>query len=1526
MSEQELLKVVKEAKIGRRNAKAALTRAGKTLRHALQGQRPSEEVKESLTKLQEAYEKLIIKHEEYTKLIEDDAEFEKEEDWLADCQEAFMSFEIEGKLHLDKATKQAIEESTTNSQSSVNASDEQNENNSEQNEINNVIVDVEQDSATPVSTDVSTGSESNATGGEVPTENSACGFKMEKPKLPKFSGDVREYAIFKADFKHAIESRYSKRDAITFLRTCLDGKPLELIKGIGTNYDAAWEYLDSIYGDPRVVSDAIMQDLVKFKALSSDEDIRFCELVHLVKRSYNTLKEVGLPNDMNNSHMLSVIEKKMCADDRKVWSRDLEKKGESATLHGLMTWMTVEMKSRMRASAPLRTGGKQSIFHFQEGDGKSSSHRCWFCKTSSHWVDQCPAFSSLNYDQRLQRAKENHACFSCLKRAGRNHRMTNCSRRKQCTEKENGVQCAHFHHPLLHRNVNPKAAVTSVTTNQEALLPTISADISGENNLYKRGNILLDSGAQLSLIRQNTAESLGLKGENVSITLTKVGGEEEDISTKVYRVQVSAPENNERFVVKAIGIPNISDDIVGIETKEIARQFGLKGKIHRGKGPVDILIGIDHPRMHTGETKQVGDLVARNSPLGWVVFGAKPGETMRASQIFHIKYTAPVDLSEFWTTESMGVAVKSCQCTASKLSPTEIEEAKIIEDSCKKLGNQWMVSYPWKNDPKNLPDNRNQAMKRLEATERRLERNSEHAKAYDQQIMEMNELNFARKLEEKEVNDYQGPVHYIAHHSVVKPESKSTPVRIVFNSSSVYQGHCLNDYWLKGPDLLNNLFGVILRFRENQVALSADISKMYHRVLIPLEDQHVHRFLWRNMETSRPPDTYVMNVLTFGDKPAPAMAQIALKKTAEERENINPRAAQAVKDNTYMDDILDSVNTVQEAEELSSDIDDVLASGGFKVKEWRSNEDLSKNNVTQETEEIKVPQGAAEEKVLGVVWNTSDDVFKYKVVPDIQKSQPVKITKRNILSQIARIYDPIGFASAFLIRAKIGIQELWQKGINWDDELSPESQEQWLSFFEEMKKLNDVVLERCLCPFNSVEFPVLCIFADASRGAFGACAYVRSVDPNGSVAVRFVAAKSRVAPLKELSIPRLELQAAVLASRLCKTIQEETRMRFEEIILFTDSTITLAWIRNKGRRFKPFVSSRIGEIQSNVQPCQWRYIPSEHNVADDVSRGITVAELSGRWKEGPEFLRKPKEEWPQDGFKADVEEVEKEVRKKQTVASAAVTTANESVVDCNAYSTWRKLVRVTAWVLRLKNNLLARLKRDDEAYEINQGQLTPEELERSRMYWIKLAQTSLKERMKRNDFKMLTPFIDADGIIRVGGRVDNAVVSYETRHPALLPYRHRVSRLITEEAHRCGHSGIATTAAKTRRMYWIVRVHDIAKAVKFRCVVCRSMEPKAETQFMANLPPHRLTPQSPPFHYTSCDYFGPITVKVGRNKTAKHYGVIFTCLNTRAVHLEIATDCSAMDFIQTLRRFFSIRGYPAMIMSDNGTNLVSYVI
>jgi hypothetical protein len=257
---------------------------------------------------------------------------------------------------------------------------------------------------------------------------------------------------------------------------------------------------------------------------------------------------------------------------------------------------------------------------------------------------------------------------------------------------------------------------------------------------------------------------------------------------------------------------------------------------------------------------------------------------------------------------------------------------KIIEESCSLEDNKWTMKYPWKRDPKELPDNYTHVVRRMESTERRLLSQPDHAESYNSQMKEMEDMTFSRNLTKKEIEEWKGPVHYISHHAVIHPEKRSTPVRIVFNSSATYEGHTLNDYWYKGPYLLNNLFGVILRFRENLIAISGDNSKMYHMVSIPLADQHVHIFLWRNCETEGEPDIYVKTVLTFGDRPAPAMATTAMRKTASLKEDVKPRAAEAIVKNAYVDDICDSVSTKEEAKDLTLDIDEILESGGFHIK------------------------------------------------------------------------------------------------------------------------------------------------------------------------------------------------------------------------------------------------------------------------------------------------------------------------------------------------------------------------------------------------------------------------------------------------------------------------------------------------------------------------------------------------------------------------------------------------------------------
>ena len=305
-----------------------------------------------------------------------------------------------------------------------------------------------------------------------------------------------------------------------------------------------------------------------------------------------------------------------------------------------------------------------------------------------------------------------------------------------------------------------------------------------------------------------------------------------------------------------------------------------------------------------------------------------------------------------------------------------------------------------------------------------------------------------------------------------------------------------------------------------------------------------------------------------------------------------------------------------------------------------------------------------------------------------QRQPEVKLPKRMLLSQVARVYDPIGFAAVFFIRAKIGMQELWQTGLDWDEEPAPTVHYKWIELFKEMKELNKITFKRSFCSANATEPPMLCVFSDASQEADGACTYTRQGTNYDKYQVRLIAAKSRVAPLKQLSIPRLELQAAVLTFCLAKTIQEESRIRFQSVKFFTDSTITLAWLQSLSHSFKPFVSSRVGEIQSNTDPSQWRHIQGEVNVAGDVSRGIRVKDLNGRWSNGPEFLQLPEELWPQETMKP-VPEEDMQRRQVKVVCKVHVKKV-EQAIDPKKFSSWRNLIQVTARIQRLAKKIRLR--------------------------------------------------------------------------------------------------------------------------------------------------------------------------------------------------------------------------------------------
>ncbi len=914
--------------------------------------------------------------------------------------------------------------------------------------------------------------------------------------------------------------------------------------------------------------------------------------------------------------------------------------------------------------------------------------------------------------------------------------------------------------------------------------------------------------------------------------------------------------------------------------------------------------------------------MAKKTKLGWYVIGAN--KERRTSELCSIHFVRKIDLEKFYEFETLGVQAVNCPCPKSALSLDDKRAMELMEQSCKVDNNRYVIGLPWKRDKSLLPDNRSLAEIRLRSLEKSLSKNEEKARMYDNVIKQYVANNWAIPLNEEDLKADRKPIYYLPHHGVYRPDKKSTPLRVVFDPASPFHGVSLNSFLYKGPGLIGNLLGVLLRFREEHVAFSGDISKMFLQILLPEEDTHVLRFLWRNLDAIREPTTYALQRVTFGDKPSPDMASFVMLKMAEKNEKECPRAATILKRDRYVDDLIHSCPTTDEAAKSMEELDKVLATGSFEIKEWLCSSSTEKacesDQPRQESVNESVPEsstsivnldGEEENKTLGVVWNPRTDVISFAS----REAKVEILTKRTVLSNISKLYDPLGLASPVTIKARIALQDVWKaKQFDWDDPLPDDTSETWKKLFKEIESLKNVEFPRCLQPTEVSGPAELHVFSDASKAAYGAVAYLVWTTPHGPH-ISLVSAKARVAPLRHTTIPRLELMAALIASRLARTIVEEFKLKPSSVTFWSDSTIVLSWLRSESASFKPFVGVRVAEIQENWSPSFWRYVPSEDNPADDLSRGITVEELSsGRWINGPPFLSKPETEWPSERrAEPDVQAEDLEKRRSPNFLTSVV--KPQPLLNPEDFSNWERLIRVTAYCQRFVNN---RVYAKQDPSKVRTGELQPEECNEAENYWIRKAQRELKVA----DYPNLSPFIE-DGLIRVGSRLNKSQLPYEQVNPVLLPKHHPISSLIMRSAHeKVKHAGRERTLCESRAKYWILGGRRLAKNLTKNCVLCRKTRQPPHSTLMGSLPPDRVKVRAPPFTVTGVDLFGPFHLKYGRNKSSKAWGAIFACATSRAVHLEIVENASAEAFLQALRRFASHHGWPDTIISDNGGSFV----
>lgn len=685
----------------------------------------------------------------------------------------------------------------------------------------------------------------------------------------------------------------------------------------------------------------------------------------------------------------------------------------------------------------------------------------------------------------------------------------------------------------------------------------------------------------------------------------------------------------------------------------------------------------------------------------------------------------------------------------------------------------------------------------------------------------------------------------------------------------------------------------------------------------------MQRILWKKT-LNDPVQIYDLKTVTYGTASAPYLATRTLCQLALDEKESFPLAASVISD-FYMDDCLTGSSDISEAIEIQQQLIKLLARGGMCLHKWCSNipelqiGECKVYPFGQSLEELNV-------KTLGMQWNNINDTFSFKVAVKSGST----ITKRSVLSEIARIYDPLGLLGPVITKAKIFLQRLWLMKIDWQEPLPQHISQEWLEFVSSFPLIEELRIPRCVSVKDSAKV-VLHGFADASEFAYGAVLFLQNVSKDGSVVNHLLCSKSRVAPIKTLTIPRLELSACVLLYKLVQKTINALKLNLDKVLLWSDSTIALAWIRSSPHRLKTFVSHRVAQIQVLTQPFQWGHVPSNLNPADVLSRGLDAKDLHKKdiWWTGLPFLKQETPTAPDPScVQTDIQYL-KELKPTTDVALPVINPNgffDDLMSRTNSYC---KLIRIISYIFRFVFNAA-------HPEERRSGPISTAEFKNAQNFLVKKAQSisfprEISDLKKSNKvstcskLRSLNPFLDKNSIIRVGGRLNLSNLNFEQKHQIILPSSSKLTTLIFQYFHKKDlHTGPQNLLHSVRQIYWPLRGKDTARKTVHSCVQCFRNKPVLNNQIMGDLPPERITP-NPPFSNSGLDFCGPFLIKYKNQRKGsfqKIYIAIFICMVTKAVHFEFVSDLTSEALIAALRRFFARRGKVFSIFSDNGTNFV----
>jgi Pao retrotransposon peptidase/Protein of unknown function (DUF1759)/Family of unknown function (DUF5641)/Integrase zinc binding domain/Putative peptidase (DUF1758) len=1358
--------------------------------------------------------------------------------------------------------------------------------------------------------------------------------KIKPLELGNFSGDYKMWNTFFETFLDVVQrAGCSDVEKFHYLINSLDGDAKRIISHLevsGANYNAAIELLKERFENRRKVTTLYLDTIIELPILQHRSAEGIIKMHDTLSDCITNLNKLGCETKTWGPIITQLMMRKLDYDSLKTFEEQLEHPKELISLDYFIEFLrsrhhtldAIKHNKRGAKEADIKPRSKTTLF--------SAKKQCAFCD-KTHALFECETFKNEKLSARRDFINKKKLCTICLSH----------DNKKRCLSRHTCGVCRKQHNTLLHDETRSKTKgakqdkqddvpestktthVSKIDINKMNILLSTAVikvkSATGEEHLLRA---LIDPASQATIISENTAQLLNFPREKSNIGIIGMGEcQSGTAKTQIkFKIRPRFPSEYTLSVVALI-LPKITSTMPSEEAvikKSKFKNVLLADPTFNTPGPIHMVIGADYYGclIEEGLVKNDG-IVAQKTNIGWILTGPalynNNNDTGKEKKEFRNSFVTNIELNKILETYFEQDEVNQPRTLTSE--EKECETHYQLNQQRNKDGT-YTVRIPFKQNRKPLGDSKNQAIARFHQIERKFEREPEYKRMYHQFINEYLELGHMKK---SNVNGTTQESYYIPHHAVLKESSTTTKLRVVFDASSKSKnGENLNQQCHTGPRLQENLTRLLIRWRMHKYVFTADVEKMYRQIKIHEDDQRYQRIIWR-FNKDEPIEEYQLTTVTYGTSAAPYLAIKTLQQLAKDETNTFPRAAKIMLNDFYVDDVLSGGHSFNHAKKKVIELQNAMKKGGFNLRKWVSNDPKLLADIPDENKITSIIEWTDDNIIstLGLQWNPSKDNFQFSIKQPIPQKT---LTKRTVLSELAKLYDPLGWVSPILITAKIIMQDMWAENIDWDEEIPKDLRQRSENFFKDIKAIENIKIPRWI-QGTPIELHGFC---DASTKAFAAVVYTRVQTSDGNFITTMISSKTRTAPLRnKQTLARLELCGAVLLSKLINEIRLSMRCTTVKAFLWTDSEITLAWIKGDPHRWDTYVANRVAEIQQLTKLDTWKHVPSEKNPADCASRGISTQELGQLklWWHGPEFLA------TSDWEKEETRKFETNLHERR-IKNVCVTSINNDEKIYDRWSNINKTIRIMSYCYRFIN------RTRKKNVQFDSKETTPEERNNTLVLIIKQFQKNEfieelqdlnrgKSVKNKNNLLALNPILDEQDIMRVGGRLENSSLTYDQKHPIILKKGHLLTLMIKEAHQKTLHGGIELTTAVIRQKYWIVNLKSQVKKEINNCMTCKKQKARTSHQLMGHLPESRSRP-SRPFTHTGVDYAGPITLRLGvrGQKMMKGYIAIFVCFATKAIHIELVSDLTSKAFLAAFKRFIGRRGSPSHMYSDNGTNFV----